>query len=213
MVGAPATPPSTIKMGEFGRSPVAGPGAPNWPRESAPAGSGSASGRGGKSAVSRAKTVGGGGTGGGLRSYATPMGEVEVPLSIKRARYRAGVEVQTESQELMQVGWIGGDENRRRRVEESTSSPLRPRKKYETHFRAQKKRHERRIKCILHHLFFTHCTTARGSLCRWVGGFRGGDQPPRVVRASSHARTHTHTNLTRRLPCSLHTPHTRQSLS
>ena len=100
MVGAPTgtPPPSTIEMGEFGKSPVAGPGAPNWPPESEPRGSSSRDGK------SSSKSVVGAG---GSRSYATPMGEVEVPLSIKRARYRAAVEVQTESQELMQVGCIG----------------------------------------------------------------------------------------------------------
>ena len=72
---------------------MAGPGAVNWPSSetaSVPPGSGV-----GSSHRNNGKKM--------RQMGATPMEQVEVPLDIKRAKYRTTVEVQTESQELMQV--------------------------------------------------------------------------------------------------------------
>ena len=72
---------------------MAGPGAVNWPSSET-------------ASVPPASGVGSSHRNGGKKMRqmgATPMGQVEVPMEVRRAKYRATVEVQTESQELMQV--------------------------------------------------------------------------------------------------------------
>jgi hypothetical protein len=85
------TPPAAIRMGdrgdeyEFGRSPIAGPAAPRWPP-------------GGYDAE-----VHGAGTT-PLRFTPKKGERAEIPLTVRREKYRATVHVQTEAQEFMQVG-------------------------------------------------------------------------------------------------------------
>lgn len=100
-------PPSSVKVGyEFGKSPVAGPGAPYWPGDDAAA---ELMQSGARSEKSNPR----GTFGAGSASFSSPTALMEctprssaaadVSLSVKRARYRTTAEVQTESQELVQV--------------------------------------------------------------------------------------------------------------